>query len=179
MEANSSSTEKSYQERYQAGIISFEHGDYKHAIAQFQQALDGVDAKTKIGGEIQVWLANAYDAVGDSTQAIALCRRLKTHGDRDVRKSANYVLGILTAPQLSTLKDVVSQIPSLQGLDAQDTQSYPPGRSGSQSTSSKTEQEILAAPRVDNVAVQRQLNRFIWTATIAIALAALIVWAVC
>ncbi|NKB18722.1 MAG: tetratricopeptide repeat protein [Pseudanabaena sp. CRU_2_10] len=78
MEENSSSTEKTYQEIFQAGIFSFERGDYQGAIAQFQQALSGVNEKTQIGGEIQIWLANAYDAVGNSTEAIALCRRLKT-----------------------------------------------------------------------------------------------------
>ena len=57
MTDNPSATEKSYQELYQAGVRSFEHGDYKQAIAHFQQALNGVNAGTKIGGEIQVWLA--------------------------------------------------------------------------------------------------------------------------
>lgn len=173
MEENSSSTEKPYQEMFQAGIFSFERGDYQGAIAQFQQALSGVNEKTQIGGEIQIWLANAYDAVGNSTEAIALCRRLKNHSDRDVRKSANYVLGILSAPQLNQLKDVVSKIPSLQSLDASDSPSALP--SSKSTVNLKPEQEPLP-PGTDNSESQLQNSWFIW-ATSAIILAALILWA--
>ncbi len=173
MEENPSSTEKPYQEIFQAGILSFERGDYQSAIAQFQQALSGVNEKTQIGGEIQIWLANAYDAVGNSTEAIALCRKLITHSDRDVRKSANYVLGILSAPQLSELKDAVSKIPSLQNLEESDLPSNAP--SSKPVVKSKPEQEVLLA-NTNNSESQQQSSWFIWV-TSAIILAALIVWA--
>ena len=173
MEENSSSTEKTYQEIFQAGIFSFERGDYQGAIAQFQQALSGVNEKTQIGGEIQIWLANAYDAVGNSTEAIALCRRLKNHSDRDVRKSANYVLGILSAPQLSELKDAVSKIPSLKSLDESDLPSNAP--SSKSVVKLKPEQEVLLA-NTNNSESQQQSSWFIWV-TSAIILAALILWA--
>ncbi len=175
MEENPSSTEKSYQELFQAGIFSFERGNYQSAIDQFQQALDGVNEKTQIGGEIQIWLANAYDAVGNSTEAIAICRRLKHHSDRDVRKSANYVLSVVSAPQLSELKDAVSKIPSLRGLDASDSLDSLANASSSKSVVNKREKEIL--PSNTNYSESQQQNSwFIWTTT-AIILAALIIWA--
>jgi tetratricopeptide (TPR) repeat protein len=175
MEENPSSTEKPYQEIFQAGIFSFERGDYQRAIAQFQQALSNVNEKTQIGGEIQIWLANAYDAVGNSTEAIALCRRLKTHSDRDVRKSANYVLGILTAPQLDKLKDAVSTIPSLQNLDGSDLPSTLSPSSANSSLNLKQDRDELL-PNTNNSRSQSQNSLFIW-ATCLIILAALIVWA--
>ncbi|WP_019500966.1 tetratricopeptide repeat protein [Pseudanabaena sp. PCC 6802] len=180
MTDNPGSTEKPdrelYQELYQAGVRSFERGNYQQAIAQFQQALDGVNAKTKIGGEIQVWLANAYDAAGNSTEAIALCRSLKTHSDRDVRKSANYVLGILSAPKLSNLKDATSKIPSLKGLDDQ-ISSRPLGVSGSKLPQAKPENQLPTGSSLDTQTSQQEQNRFLWIA-IVITLAGLVVWAI-
>jgi tetratricopeptide (TPR) repeat protein len=175
MEENPSSTEKPYQEIFQAGIFSFERGDYQGAIAQFQQALSQVNAKTQVGGEIQIWLANAYDATGNDTEAIALCRKLKAHSDRDVRKSANYVLGILSAPKLEQLKDAVSIIPSLQTLDLSNS----PAKSAASSqavVNLRRDQEFpLSDP--NNSRSRQQNSWFIWT-TCAIILAGLIVWAV-
>lgn len=173
---NSSAPEKSDQELYQAGVRSFEHGDYKQAIAQFQQALDGVNAKTKIGGEIQVWLANAYDAAGNYTEAIALCRSLKTHSDRDVRKSANYVLGILFAPKLNSLKDATSKIPSLKDLDNQPL-SQQIGGFGSNSSPAKPENQFSTRSSLDVQKSQQEQNRFLGMA-ILIIVAGLVIWAI-
>jgi tetratricopeptide (TPR) repeat protein len=173
---NPSATEKSYQELYQAGVRSFEHGDYKQAIAHFQQALNGVNAGTKIGGEIQVWLANAYDAAGNPTEAIALCRSLKKHSDRDVRKSASYVLGILSAPKLNTLKDANSKIPSLKGLDDQ-TLSRSIGSSGAKSDRAKSENQSSTRSSIDVQKSQREQNLFLGMA-ISIILAGLVIWAI-
>ena len=176
MEENPSSTEKSYQELFQAGIYSFERGNYQSAIAQFQQALSAVNEKTQIGGEIQIWLANAYDAVGNSTEAIAICRRLKHHSDRDVRKSANYVLGILSAPKLSDLKDAVSTIPSLENLNASDLPSNLTASNSKSVVNLKKDREL--STDINNSESQPHNNNwFIWT-TSAIILAILIVWAI-
>lgn len=172
MEENPSLTEKSYQELFQAGIFSFECGEYQSAIAQFQQALSQVNAKTQIGGEIQIWLANAYDATGNDTEAIAICRRLKTHSDRDVRKSANYVLGILSAPKLDQLKDAVSTIPSLQNLDLSDS----PTAASSKSVVNLPRDQEFPLTETNYSTSHNQNNWFIWT-TSAIILVALMVWA--
>jgi tetratricopeptide (TPR) repeat protein len=176
MEENPNSMEKPYQEIFQAGIYSFERGNYQSAIAQFQQALSVVNEKTQIGGEIQIWLANAYDAVGNSTEAIAICRRLKHHSDRDVRKSANYVLGILSAPKLSDLKDAVSTIPSLQNLNSSGSASGLT-TSNSKSTNDLRPDRVEMPTQTNNSESQSDLNLFIWT-TSAIVLAILIAWAV-
>jgi tetratricopeptide (TPR) repeat protein len=172
MEENPSSTEKPYQEIFQAGIFSFERGEYQSAIAQFQQALSQVNAKTQIGGERQIWLANAYDATGNETEAIEICRRLKTHGDRDVRKSANYVLGILSAPKLDQLKDAVSIIPNLQNLDLSDS----PKAASSKSVGNLPRDQEFPLTDTNYSTSHAQNNWFIWT-TSAIILVALIVWA--
>ena len=105
------------EELYQSGIFQFERGNYRESVKQLEQASSLAGAKTKQGGEIQVWLVNAYDAAGRSNEAIELCRSLSKHPSSDVRKSASYVLGILTAPKLADLQDVTTDISNFRRLD--------------------------------------------------------------
>jgi tetratricopeptide (TPR) repeat protein len=101
---------------YQTAIVNFERGNYGTASRQLEQALAMVDPQTKLGGQVQLWLVNAYEATGKSEPAIALCQQLIRHTDYDVRQSANYVLGIISAPELARREDLVSKIPSLKEI---------------------------------------------------------------
>jgi outer membrane protein assembly factor BamD (BamD/ComL family) len=49
---------------YQTAIENFERGNYGIASRQLEQALAMVNPQTKLGGEIQIWLVNAYEASG-------------------------------------------------------------------------------------------------------------------
>ena len=156
-------------ELYQQGVSNFESGNYQQAIALLERARGLAILETSLGGEILVWLANAYDAIGRTEEAIALCRSLKKHPTGDVRKSARYMLGILTAPPLSKLEGVVSEVPILQSPDFYE--SKPIARSSSDRTDQKPFREIsLEKPNINSK------NNFLWFA-IAVFLGLLILWA--
>ncbi len=155
-------------ELYQEGVSNFEGGSYQQAIALLERARDLSILETVLGGEICIWLANAYDAAGRTDEAIALCRSFKKHPVNDVRKSARYMLGILTAPPLSKLEGVVSEVPILQSPD---TYQSAPARSKSQSSNNqKPFREVsLEKPKANSS------NNFLWFA-IAISLSLLLLW---
>jgi outer membrane protein assembly factor BamD (BamD/ComL family) len=157
-------------ELYQEGVSNFESGNYQQAIAILERARALAVLETTLGGEILIWLANAYDAVGKTEEAIAICRNLKKHPTNSVRKSARYMLGILTAPQLSKLEGVVSEVPILDSRDHY--QSKPVARSKSTSdTEKKPFREVsLEKPNTESS------NNFLWVA-IAIFLPLLAIWA--
>ncbi len=160
----------SAEQLYQTGIADFERGNYQAAVKQLEQARTLVPAQTSRGGEIQIWLANAYDAIGNSEQALALCRSLAKHPDQEVRKSACYVLGIISAPKLKKPEDAISAIPNLKNLDPSNNQI-----GGARSKPSKAsdrqdfQEETLSSPLTDPTSN----NQFLWIA-MAIALISLL-----
>lgn len=166
------SAEQIASELYQEGVSNFESGNYQQAIALLERARALSVLETILGGEILVWLANAYDANGRTDDAIALCRDLKKHPVNDVRKSARYMLGILTAPQLGKLEGVTSEVPILQFSDSY--QSKPAARSKSQSDpKQKPFREVsLEKPNPNS---SSSINKFLWFA-IAISLIFLAIW---
>lgn len=165
------SADKLASDLYQQGVLDFERGDYQNSIALLERARALAILETTLGGEILIWLANAYDANGRTDEAIALCRSLKKHPVGDIRKSAKYILGILTAPPLSMLEGVVSEVPILESPDTY--QSRPIARStGQGGTNHKPFREVsLEKPNTDSK------NNFLWFASI-FTLLLLALWAV-
>jgi outer membrane protein assembly factor BamD (BamD/ComL family) len=157
-------------ELYQEGVSNFESGNYQQAIALLERAGTLSIPESVLGGEISIWLANAYDAVGRTDEAIALCRSLKKHPVNSLRKNARYMLGILTAPPLSKLEGVVSEVPILESPDIY--QAKPVARAKSQSsTNQKPFREVsLEKPNTNS------RNNFLWFA-IAVSLLLLAFWA--
>lgn len=166
------SAEQIASELYQEGVSNFESGNYQQAVALLERARALSILETVLGGEILVWLANAYDANGRTDDAIALCRSLKKHSVSDVRKSARYMLGILTAPQLGKLEGVVSEVPILEFSDSY--QSKPAARSENQSEPNQQpfREVSLEKPNPDSNA---SIHKFLWFA-IAISLIFLSLW---
>ena len=152
------SAEQLASQLYQEGVSNFENGNYQKSIALLERARALAVVETTLGGEILIWLANAYDAVGKTEEAVAICRSLKKHPVNSVRKSARYMLGILTAPQLSKLEGVVSEVPILQSPDTY--QSKPVARSKSSGdTERKPFREVsLEKPNTNSS------NNFLWVA---------------
>lgn len=164
------SAEQLASELYQKGVSSFESGNYQQAIALLDRARALAILETTLGGEILIWLANAYDAIGKTEEAIALCRSLKKHPVNSVRKSARYMLGILTAPQLSKLEGVVSEVPILQSPDSY--QSKPVAKSNTTTNNQKPFREVpLEKPNTESK------NNFLWFA-IAVSLLLLAFWTI-
>ena len=102
---------------YAAGQLAFERGNYRAAVAAFEQGRQLAGGATFLGGSIQIWLMNAYSAAGRQQEAIALGEKLSTHPDRDVRKQSKRVLEILQAPQLNRRADWLTSIPDLSNLE--------------------------------------------------------------
>jgi outer membrane protein assembly factor BamD (BamD/ComL family) len=164
------SAEQIASQLYQEGVSNFENGNYQQSIVLLERARALADLETTLGGEILVWLANAYDAVGKTEEAVAICRSLKKHPVNSVRKSARYMLGILTAPQLSKLEGVVSEVPILQSPDTY--QSKPVARSKS---SGDKEQKPFREVSLEKPNTNSS-NNFLWVA-IASSLLLLAIWA--
>jgi outer membrane protein assembly factor BamD (BamD/ComL family) len=164
------SAEQISSQLYQEGVSNFENGNYQQSIVLLERARALAVLETTLGGEILIWLANAYDAVGKTEEAVAICRSLKKHPVNSVRKSARYILGILTAPQLSKLEGVVSEVPILQSPDTY--QSKPVARSKSSGDKErKPFREVsLEKPNTNSS------NNFLWVA-IASSLLLLAIWA--
>lgn len=102
---------------YAAGQLAFERGSYRDAVIAFEEGTRLAGGATFLGGNIQLWLMNAYSAAGRLQDAIALGEKLAAHPDRDVRKQGRRVLEILQAPQLNRRADWLTPIPDLSNLE--------------------------------------------------------------
>lgn len=156
---------------YQEGISNFESGNYQQAIALLERARVLAVLETVLGGEILVWLANSYDAVGRTEEAIALCRSLKKHPVNNVRKSARYMLGILTAPPLGKLEGVVSEVPILESPDTYESKPVARKTTPDNSNHKPFREVSLDKPNTNS------RNNFLWFA-IAISLLLLALWSI-
>lgn len=107
------------QRLYMAGQLAFERGNYRSAIAAFEEAIQLASGTKILSGSIQIWLMNAYAAANRQQDAIAVGEKLAKHPDRDIRKQSQRVLEILQAPQLKRRADWITPIPDLSNLDAE------------------------------------------------------------
>ena len=102
---------------YQSGQIAFERGEYRQAVSCFLAALAQVQPNTKIGGEVQVWLATAYEATGQIPEAKALCLQLSNHPNLDTRQASKRMLYIMQAPELTRRDEWLIKIPDLSQIE--------------------------------------------------------------
>ena len=102
---------------YQSGQIAFERGEYRQAVGCFLAALAQVQPNTKIGGEVQVWLATAYEATGQIPEAKALCLQLSNHPNLDTRQASKRMLYIMQAPELTRRDEWLIKIPDLSQIE--------------------------------------------------------------
>ena len=102
---------------YQAGQIAFERGEYREAVTYFLAAIADVQPNTKIGGEIQLWLATAYEADGQIPEAKALCQKLSNHPNLDTRQASKRMLYIMQAPELARRDEWSIKIPDLTHIE--------------------------------------------------------------
>jgi Tetratricopeptide repeat len=102
---------------YQAGQIAFERGKYRQAVSYLLAALAQVQPNTRIGGEVQVWLATAYEATGQIPEAKALCLKLSSHPNLDTRQASKRMLYIMQAPELVRRDEWLVKIPDLSHLE--------------------------------------------------------------
>uniref|UniRef100_A0A7S2ZV28 Uncharacterized protein n=1 Tax=Rhodosorus marinus TaxID=101924 RepID=A0A7S2ZV28_9RHOD len=93
------------EEIFRVGLDLFERGRYKEATKELTAACLLAGVNSREGGQYQLWLGQALDAAGEKKKAIACLQTLKSHRDSDVRKVADEVLFIITAPPLNLGKE--------------------------------------------------------------------------
>lgn len=95
------------------GMSFFNKGQYRDAVAQYADAVSCVGPESRLGGQYQLWHAQALDAAGDKGAASRMLEALRTHADGDVRKVSRELLFIITAPSLDMAPGYFFDIPSL------------------------------------------------------------------
>jgi tetratricopeptide (TPR) repeat protein len=152
---------------YKSGLSAFESGLYPEAIESLEKASALLIRNTRFGGEVLIWLANAYEGAGRTNDAIAVCEQLKRHPHIDTSKEARRLLYILKAPRLQRPKEWMTEIPDFSNLPDNEgksrftmaTPSLPPP------PKKKPEPEY-----VDLSQVNTKDNSFVWVALVASAL---------
>jgi len=148
-----------------SGQALFERGRYKKAIAEFKTALTLSNPMGARGGEIQMWLVNAYIASGNEEEGLALCRKLIVHPDLDTKQQSKRMLYILEAPELEMRPEWVTKIPELTDFDDDTKIRY------AQRPKKKRRRKVEPEPEpIDLSQVNTADNQFVWIALIGIVL---------
>ena len=147
------------------GQAVFERGRYRKAIHYFQIAFELSNPISPRGGEIQMWLVNAYVAAGDNEKGLALCRKLIRHPDLETQRQSKRLLYILEAPKLEMKPEWVTKIPDLAGMEDDKKRPYVQKAKRPRKRKPKPEPEPL-----DLSEVNTEDNQFIWIALAGILL---------
>ncbi|CAM8876705.1 unnamed protein product [Rhodiola kirilowii] len=97
---------------FEVGQKAYGKGSYGRAIEFFEGALTIIPRPTLFGGEIQIWLAMAYEANNRHADCITLYRQLeKKHPSFSIRRQASELRYILQAPKLKISQEEMVTIP--------------------------------------------------------------------
>ncbi|ERN06939.1 uncharacterized protein LOC18435150 [Amborella trichopoda] len=97
---------------FDLGQKAYGRGMYGRAIEFLEGALTIIPRPTLFGGEIQIWLAMAYEAKNRHADCIALYQQLeKKHPSVSIRRQAAELRYILQAPKLKISEDEMVRIP--------------------------------------------------------------------
>ncbi|CAI5465942.1 unnamed protein product [Closterium sp. Yama58-4] len=101
-------------ELFAFGQQAYGRGVYDKSVAILEQALGNVEFTSKLAGEIQLWLAMAYDANGQRPECLALYRKLESsHPMPAIRNQAANMRYIAEAPKLKLSPDEILKVPIL------------------------------------------------------------------
>ena len=104
--------QRSSNATFAEGQWLYERGRYAESVDAFKAAVAETGEQTPLGGEVSLWLALAFDANAQRSEAIALYRKLEEgHTSREVRKQAYGLRYILEAPKLEIGADERVSIP--------------------------------------------------------------------
>ena len=162
---NSSEKKAAAREQLAVGQSAFERGRYKKAIAHFQTALALSNPISMRGGEVQLWLVNAYVAAGEQQAGLALCRKLIRHPDLDTQRQSKRLLYTLEAPELELKPEWTTKIPDLSDLDKGGGIKFIQKAKKPRRRKQKAEPEPLDLSQVNT-----EDNQFVWIALLGILL---------
>jgi tetratricopeptide (TPR) repeat protein len=149
--------------RYLAGKIAFENGQYREAVDNLEKAITLLAKNTRFAGEVDIWLVNAYEAAGRSEEAIALCQQLTRHPHYETRSQAKRLVYILKAPKLKRPKEWMTEIPDFGTISENESKTVITAKPKT------TKQKSQEPEYIDLSQVNTKDNRFIWVALIAAA----------
>jgi tetratricopeptide (TPR) repeat protein len=153
---------------YETGKQAFERGMYRESVQAFEKANALLAPNTtRFAGEVQIWLATAYEAAGDKENAIALCQKASRHPDYETRKQGQRLLYILQAPQLTRRPEWLTQIPDLNEIQEGESKIRAAGIPTKQRP---PEPRFKVTEPIDPTQVNTKDNRFIWVALVATVL---------
>ena len=144
-----------FELRYKIGKSAFEQGRYRISVDNLLAAEKLVSPYTRRGGEVKMWLVNAYQALGNTQKAIDICQELTTHPHGETKRQAQKLLYIIKAPQLERPPEWMTKIPDLNAQE--NSQKYQPVTTKKKKPQPKRQIEL-----VDLNAVNTQDNNFIW-----------------
>lgn len=159
------------QAAFQIGKTAFERGEYRKSVQTLEAAREQVNGQSRLGGEVQIWLVTAYEAAGQHTEAIDLCRIVSRHPDQSIRQQGKRLLYILEAPKLQTRPEWITPIPDLTSLPDGDGQNLKGAARSASSGSAKSaprSQPFSESP--DPTQVNTRDNQFVWVALLAAGL---------
>lgn len=160
-----SETQDNFQKAYKKGKLALERGRYKTSIEELEKAKKLINPHSKLGGEVRLWLASAYQAGNQVQSAIAQCQELAKHPSPEIRKQSERILYILKAPALKRPEEWLTKIPDLSKLsdDESKTSRYRPAGSF------KPRRRKLPEPKpIDPSEINTKDNQFIWVALLSI-----------
>ncbi len=173
----SSENLETVQSQYEAGKVAFERGEYRQSVQCLEAASALVEPTSRLGGEVQIWLVTAYEAMGMRSEAIALCRQVSRHPDYATRKQGSRLLYILEAPRLVTRPEWLTQIPDLSNIqDGRDTMARATSVVSTSKRSVPAEPPKFQLEPADLSQVNTRDNRFIWVALAATILVLVGLW---
>ena len=152
--------EEKFSREYQAGQAAFERGEYRQAVKCLEAASALMPRNSRKGGEAQIWLVTAYQAAGQTAEAIALCEQLSLHPDMETSKQSKRLLYILKAPQLQRPEEWMTKIPDLKAL-AESEPTYRRGTNAPRKRKPEKQEEIAPSQ------IETKDNQFIWIGLIA------------
>lgn len=159
---NSTKDREKFLKFYQAGKKALENGKYRLSIDNLESARKLVSFSSKLGAEVQMLLATAYQASGQKQEAIALCQELTTHPNLLIRQKAKDVLYIIQAPELQRPPEWMSEIPDLSSSETTTKAQYvPPKRKTAPQKQKEEKPEAVVLSQVNT-----EDNQFIWFALI-------------
>jgi hypothetical protein len=164
------------RQNFQIGQDAFERGLYRQSIEALEKSVSLAERNSSLGGEVQIWLVNAYQAADRNMEAIALCESLGSHPDIKTRKQSRRMIAILKAPRLKLREEWMTKIPDLTKLDEANEKNkrasgYPPPAPRPRSRPQPQPEPI------DLSQVETKDNGFVWIALGAIAIAAMgLIW---
>lgn len=164
---------------YQAGKTAFERGDYRQSVQYLERASALTELTSRFGGEVQIWLVTAYEAAGQRSEAISLCRKVSQHPDLKTRKQGKRLLYILEAPKLKTRPEWLTEIPDLTKIaDNEADLDFGRSKFASPNPPKRPEKKQPVVPEpVDLSQVNTKDNLFIWVALgAAIAVTGGLIW---